>query len=367
VSLGSGDGRIRPSRADRREASVRRRRMYGIVALLVIAAGAVAATRFGGGAGGAAADSPSAAGSSPAASTPTDLLAFSVIGAPNALLATVGAGGAQPAAGLVLPPGMTVVVPGQGETMTEDVQALPGDSMRVGVSNAVGTWADHYAVMDLHDLGRAIDEAGGLSVNLPDAYPIGGTVIGPGKTHVNGSQVAALLSEDADDTDLRWASVLEGFLAAAPNLPQDAFTETDDAAAAASTLGAAAGAEVQVAPTEVVGGTAIVAKQPDLDDLVGNLFGTPPPIRALVQNGTGRPSVGEAVAHDLLPAGFRIVLSENASSFDHPTTTITANGQAHVDDANAAKRALGVGDVRVTQVPSGLADVTIVVGRDFEG
>jgi LytR cell envelope-related transcriptional attenuator/LytR_cpsA_psr family len=367
VSLGPGDGRVQPSRADRTGASIRRRRIYAIVVLLVIAASGVVAMQLDGGAGGAAANSPSASGASPAASTPTDLLAFSVTGAPKALLAVVGTGSEQPPAGLILPPGMTVVVPGQGETVTEDVQALPGDSMRVGVSNTVGTWADHFAVIDLRDFGRAIDDLGGLSVNLPDAYPVGGTVLGPGKTHMNGNQVVALLSEDADDVDLRWASVLEAYLGAAPQLPQDAFAETDNAAAAASILGGAAGAEVQVAPTEVVGGTAIVVKQPDLDDLVGRVFGTPEPIPALVQNGTGRPSVGEAVAHDLLPAGFRIVLSENASSFDHPSTTITANGEAHIDDANAAKRALGVGDVRVSQVPSGLADVTIVVGRDFEG
>jgi hypothetical protein len=126
-------------------------------------------------------------------------------------------------------------------------------------------------------------------------------------------------------------------------------------------------AEVQVAPTKVVGGTALVPSQPDFDDLVGRIFGTPVPVRALVQNGSGAPGIGEAVGRDLIPAGFRIVLSENASSFDHATTTITATGDAHLADANAARQALGVGDVQVTQVPSGLADVTIVAGRDFQG
>jgi hypothetical protein len=367
VSLGPGDGRIRPSRTERADASTRRRRIYGIVALLVIVAVGVALTRLGGGGDGAAAESPSAPVGSPGVSTnPTQLLAFSVTGAPSALLAVVGSGGSEPPAGLVLPPGMTVIVPGQGETPTEEVQALPGDSMRIAVSNELGTWADHFAVMDLRGFGRAIDRAGGLSVNLAAAYPIGGTVLGPGKSRMTGDQVVTFLSQQADDTDLRWASVLEAFLRAAPTLAQDDFTESDDASAAETILQGASGAEVQVAPTKVVGGTAIVAAQPDFDDLVGRLFGTPPPIRALVQNGTGRPSVGEAAARDLIPAGFRIVLSGNASSFDHPTTTITATGDNHVDDANAAKRALGVGEVRVTQVPSGLADVTIVVGRDFE-
>jgi hypothetical protein len=366
VSLTPGDGRIRPSRADRTEASLRRRRMYAIAAILGIAAIGLVATRLGD-SGGAAAASPSATGSAPAASGPSDLLAFSVTGAPNALLAVVGTGGGRSPAGLVLPPGMTVIVPGQGETVTEDVQALPGDSMRIGVSNAVGAWASHYAVMDLNGFGDTIDRVGGLTVNLPDAYTVGDTVLGPGKTHMSGDQVVTFLYEDAEDTDLRWAAVLEAFLKAAPAVPEGDLAETDDAAAAGRIMQGWSGGEVQVAPTKVVGGTAIVAAQPDLDDLMGNIFGTPKPVRALVQNGTGSPSVGEAVARDLLPAGFRIVLSGNASSFDHATTTITATGNAHLDDANKARGALGVGTVQVTQVPSGLADVTIVVGRDFTG
>src|SRR5204862_6434597 len=154
-------------------------------------------------------------------------------------------------------------------------------------------------------------------------------------------------------------SVVEPVMKAAPGCPQGALTETVDAAAAAAVLGAARGAEVQVAPTKVVGATAIVPAQPDFDDLVGRLFGAPPPVRAFVQNGSGSPGIGEAVARDLLPQGFRIVLSGNAESFNHDTTVITAIGADHLDDANRAKDALGVGVVRESQVASGLAGVTI--------
>ena len=368
MSSAPGDGPIQPSRTDRADASIRRRRMYALVAVVLIAGFAVAATQLGGD-DGAAADSPSApaTGASSAPPAADDLLALSVIGAPNALLAVVGTGPSATPGALVLPPGMTVVVPGQGETVTEDVKALPGDSMRIGVSNALGAWANHYAVMDLVALGRVVDRAGGISVNLPDAYPLGGTVLGPGETQMTGDQVVTFLHEQADDTDLRWAAVLEGLFQAAPAVGRDDLAETDDASAAAAILAGSAGTEVQVAPTEVVGGTAIVPKQPEFDDLVGRTFGTPVPVRTLVQNGSGQPGVGEAVGGDLIPAGFRIVLSENASSFDHATTTITATGDVHLDDANRARQALGVGDVQVTQVPSGLADVTIVVGRDFQG
>jgi len=367
VSLGPGDGRIQPSRADRTDASARRRRIYGLVALGVIVAIGLSLTQLGGDGGAAAPPSVAGSASSPAVSASADLLALSVTGAPKALLAVVGTSASGTPGALILPSGMTIVVPGQGETVTEDVQALPGESMQVGVSNAVGTWAGHYAVMDLAHLGRVVDRAGGISANLPDAYPLGGTVLGPGKTHMTGDQVVTFLHANTDDSDLRWAAVLDGLLGAAPSLTQDDFSATDDASATAATVQAASGAEVQVGPTHVVGGTALVASQPDFDELVGHIFGTPLPVRALVQNGSGAPGIGEAVGRDLIPAGFRVVLSENASSFDHATTTITATGDDHLNDANRAKQALGVGDVQVTQVPSGLADVTIVVGRDFEG
>jgi len=368
VSLEPRDGRVEPSRTDRTDASIRRRRIYAVVALAVIVAVGLALTQVGGDDGvAAAASSPPAGSVSAPAGTTADLLALSVTGAPKALLAVVGTSTSGTPGALVLPSGMTIVVPGQGETVTEDVQALPGASMQVGVSNAVGTWAHHYASMDLAQLGRAIDRAGGISANLPDAYPIGGTVLGPGATHMNGDQVVTFLHAKTDDTDLRWAAVLDGLLQASPDLTQGDFAETDDASASAATLKAASGAETQVPPTQVVGGTALVAKQPDFDELVGRVFGTPVPVRTLVQNGSGAPGIGEAVGRDLIPAGFRIVLSENASTFDHATTTITATGDGHLDDADRARQALGVGDVQVTQVPSGLADVAIVVGSDFQG
>jgi len=367
VSLGLGDGPVRPSRTTRADASLRRRRMYAIVAVLVVVAIVLAWARLHDGAT-SAGSSPTTSGSAgPQGRGPSKLLAFSVTGAPNALLAVVGIGGGQTPAGLVLPPGMTVIVPGQGETPTEQVQALPGDSMRISVSNAVGVWATHYAVMNLNGFGDTIDGIGGLTVNLPDIYTVGGSVLGPGRTHMSGNQVVTFLYAKAEDTALRWSSVLEAFLKAAPAIPQNDLTESDDAAGAAAVLGAASGAEVQVAPTKVVGATAIVPAQPDFDELVGRLFGTPIPVRAFVQNGSGSPGIGEAVARDLLPQGFRIVLTGNAESFNHDTTLITAIGAEHLDDANRARNALGVGAVRVSQVPSGLADVTIVVGRDFKG
>jgi hypothetical protein len=266
---------------------------------------------------------------------------------------------------LVLPPGTTVVAPGQGEATTEAVQALPGDSMRVAVSNAVGVWASRYGVTDLEGLATAVDRAGGLSVDLPDPVTVDGALVGPGETTMTGAQVAAYLAEAGDDTSLRWMIVLNALLAA-PVLEADDFLEADDPEGTVALLRDARGASADLAPTQVVAGTTAIVAQPELDELMGERFATPTPVPVLVQNGSGEPGVGEPVAARIIPEGYRVVLSQNAASFHYRVTEITATGQEHVDDAEAIREALGVGTVQVTQVPSGLADVVIVVGKDFE-
>jgi len=97
------------------------------------------------------------------------------------------------------------------------------------------------------------------------------------------------------------------------------------------------------------------------------LFGTTAPARAEVRNGNGSPGVGGQVAAQLIPAGFRIVLSDNADTFDYKTTEVIANGTDNETEAAAALDAIGVGKITVSQVPSGLADVSVTVGQDYHG
>jgi hypothetical protein len=87
----------------------------------------------------------------------------------------------------------------------------------------------------------------------------------------------------------------------------------------------------------------------------------------IVQNGVGAPGLGQEVAAILLPHGFRVVLSQNADVFGYEQTRVIANGDAAVADARRIRKALGVGRVRLSQVPSGIGDITIIVGEDFTG
>jgi hypothetical protein len=178
--------------------------------------------------------------------------------------------------------------------------------------------------------------------------------------------VISLLRARADDTAPRFADVLGAFLAARPALSPTDFASTDDPQTAAALL-ATGSASVEIMPSQVVGGSVLSTAQPDLDDLMTQLFGTTAPSRAEVRNGNGSPGVGASVGAQLIPAGFRIVLSDNADTFDYKTTEVVANGTDNEAEAAAALDAIGVGKITVSQVPSGLADVSVTVGQDYHG
>ena len=114
-----------------------------------------------------------------------------------------------------------------------------------------------------------------------------------------------------------------------------------------------------------MGGSVVVSQQPALDELMTATWGTKAPLPAIVQNGNGAPGVGESVARAIIPAGFRVALSQNAQTFDQTTTYVIANGDGYLPAARRARKALGVGQVQASQVPSGIGDITIVVGKDF--
>jgi LytR cell envelope-related transcriptional attenuator len=355
-------GRVRPERAERRARARRGRWIETAVALVLVVAGvAYASSQLGGDE-----STTTPTGSTPVGEGPATTLAFSVTGSPHVLLAVIGGGGTPAPAAMTLPSNVTIVIPGQGLATTEDLQPLPGPSLQVGMSNALGAWVPHYAVMDLDAFGAVVDRAGGLTVDLPDVYTVGSRVLGPGPTPMNGTQIRTLLFDPATDSDARWEAVLTAFLASGATVRPDDLAETDAADAAASVLRDAQGAEVTEAPVREVAGTTFIPDQPTFDQTVTELFGTAAPTNVVVQNGNGRPGVGEDVALLLIPAGFRVVISQNAGSFGHASTDIVATDEEHRDDAERAKQALGVGTVSVSGVPSGLADVSIVVGEDFE-
>ena len=346
----------------------RRRVVLATIIVLALIAGAAGAATFFLASRGDATDT--AARIEPPLPRSSSLAVLAVRGDP-ALAAVVGSGGDQPPAVVSLPSEMTFTVPGQGDGTIDEAIALEGSSFRVAVSNLLGVWVDHFAVMDRDGLAALVDRMGGIGVELQDAFETEAETLGPGEVRLTGEQVDEYLSVHGRATELRWQLVLQGLLAKRAVLLQNDLLQTDDAAAVAAVLDDAKGSAVQQVPVEDLGGDLqdplIKADPEELPGFVSSAFGEGlgETVPVIVVNGNGEPGVGESVAAKIVPAGFRVVLSQNADRFDHQTTAVIASGDEHVDAARRVQEALGVGEVQVTRVPSGLADVTIVVGKDY--
>jgi hypothetical protein len=110
-------------------------------------------------------------------------------------------------------------------------------------------------------------------------------------------------------------------------------------------------------------------RQADLDQLVGQLMPGLPPGRVRVQvlNGTGTIGAASRVAQRLVPAGARVVLSGNADSFAYAQTQIVFYDRSRQQAATRVRQALGTGRLVLSRQPLDVVDVTVVVGKDFNG
>lgn len=331
-----------------------------ILALVVLAGGIWAITRSDGDG-----SAPAAGGSASSTGKPgaPAFLTLSITGGVMPYLAVIGSG---PAAGAIpIPEDLTIVVPGQGETPVTEIAALPGPSVQVAMSNAVGVWNASWMVMNLDGFARMVDRSGGLAMDLPEPVVTTAGVLGPGEINLTGVQASALLRAKGADPAARWDLMLSALLADPPTLQRSDVVGASALPAAQATLDAAAGAEIVPMPVQDLGGAVLIPEQPALDELMTATWGTTAPTPAIVQNGNGAPGVGEAVARAIIPAGFRVTLSQNAQAFDQVTTEVISNGNQYLEAARRARKALGVGQVQASQVPSGIGDITIVVGKDF--
>ena len=335
-----------------------------IAAVVLVAAGIYGVSLLGDAAG-----DPSGGANDGAHSTKaSELLLLQVVGTRDPLLALIGTGRDEHGPKFFsLPFDLTLTVPGQGEVKAADVAGLGAETIRVAVSNTFGAWAEHVAVLDLDGLASVVDRGKGIRVAVPGFYVTDAGNLGPGSARLSGDQVVALLGVQGEGAEARWASVVQGLLQGRVRVGEEDLAETDGIAGVRRVLSGARGATIASFPTRSVAGSVTVPLQPDLDRQVARIFGVRSPVPVIVENGVGAPGLGQNVAAILLPLGFRVVLSQNADLFGYERTRVVANGHGAIADANRIKEALGVGRVGVSQVPSGIGDITIIVGEDFTG
>jgi hypothetical protein len=85
----------------------------------------------------------------------------------------------------------------------------------------------------------------------------------------------------------------------------------------------------------------------------------------LVENGAGKPRIAGSAAEQLIAGGFTVVDTKNASSFDYKKTLILLY-RGSAADAARVHDLLGVGELRRATDSQGLADMIVVIGKDYK-
>jgi hypothetical protein len=252
---------------------------------------------------------------------------------------------------LVLPGEIQVTIPGQGDETMREALELPPRQAATTVANALGVWVDHYAVIGPERFRAVVDRAGGIAV---------------GQEQQTGAEVLAALADAGEGRTAAFALALGGLLSADVAWEPTDLVESDSAAAVIEILDAAGGASVTAIPV-VEAATGIFQAEPEaVRESIVEAFGGPDRevVRVIVLNGSGVPGIGELVAERIVPGGFRIVVSENASSFDHEETLVVVGSADDVALGERVRDLLGTGSVNIS-VPSGIAPVTVLVGKDL--
>jgi hypothetical protein len=265
----------------------------------------------------------------------------------------VGSTGFGTSGALVVPPAALLVIPGQGESSVRDALELPSGQPATAVGNLLGVWIEDHATIEADRLAAIADEVGGVRIggDLVDGRGVAGMFEASSAGDVAGVQIVleALLS-----ADVAWSST--------------DLADVDRPRAVIGTLEAASGAEVVRLEAEEVASGVLRATPEQVSAALVEAFGGPAEesVPVIVLNGNGVPGIGEAAAERLLPGGFRVAVSQNASDFDHPETLIVVGSPDDVGLAERVRDLLGVGSVSVS-VGSGIAPVTVVIGKDFTG
>ncbi|MDZ4063235.1 MAG: LytR C-terminal domain-containing protein, partial [Coriobacteriia bacterium] len=108
----------------------------------------------------------------------------------------------------------------------------------------------------------------------------------------------------------------------------------------------------------------------EVSDLVEQWWGvsisdTDDATRVILYNGSGTPGVAGKAAQQLIRNGVRVVDTKNTDRFDYKKTqVIVQNGDGALGEE--IKRVLGVGVVTVQPADQKVADVIVIIGKDYK-
>ena len=391
-------------REEDRERQVRTRgrwRQSALVALVAVVVALAGGLALRSGDDPAADRAASSAGGGGAAGAEQDTLLVLTARGPQspATSAVLLAHGDDDAAAVLVPVSVLVDIPGVGPDRLARAHQFGGpDLVEASLENALLIEIDRTVSLPAVELGGVLAGDEGLQVALRErlvrraddgtaevAFEQGPTVLDPAAF----ADLWTFRGRGEDEVDVlpRRRQVLAAALDA-PAVRLDALAGDPDRPDVAALAGALArqaesarqgGSSFDVLPVRPFGvrdeeaGAVYRVAEEEADALVARrLAGSRPPgasdaVRVQVLNGVGSPGVASAVDRALGAGPYRIVRSDNATSFEEPTTQIVVyedSAEAR-EAARDVERRLGAGEILVSRQPQSVVDLTVVVGADF--
>ncbi|HAW60343.1 MAG TPA: hypothetical protein DCW86_02580 [Actinobacteria bacterium] len=110
-------------------------------------------------------------------------------------------------------------------------------------------------------------------------------------------------------------------------------------------------------------------KKDEVDHLVSLFWGVKrgedQQVRVVVLNGCGLPGVAGEVAQKLIEGNYKVIDTKNADNFNYAKTQILVYNEHHKSTAFKIKDLLGVGVILSKSFSQDLADIAVVVGKDY--
>ena len=298
----------------------------------------------------------------------------------NDLLAVADRDGRQGSI-LMVPVATQLDVPSQGTSVLQDIPALDGGKLLTNsVENEIGVRIGRTVLLDDAALTAALGPAAPIPVTLNDAVGFSdrSAKYRAGTQDLSAAQASELMSAPQSVNELDRlvvvAAVMDGWM---DRLRDPAVAKaTLQLQPGLAPLVAAANAPerrldtVPVASIATGGGEKFDIRGADLATIVRRAFphaqlgerGRRPRVEIL--NGTGALGVAQATATKVVPAGGRIVNSDNLPRFGLQQTQVVYYNDRWRAAAQRILDAMGCGSLRKAGQDVRIADVTILVGSD---
>lgn len=292
----------------------------------------------------------------------------------------------RPPFAVVVPPNTVVDLPGGGPATVGEATGS-SDLLIAAMQATLDYRVEHFVRSTQTDVLALVDRLGGITVQVQQAFLSGGETLGPGATRLYGVDVLAYLEAaseeallqapaeggeaiEAEESMSRWQDVLWGLFSATgdADLWEGSIGESD-VEEPEKLLARARRALVTELPTVPGDDGRLMPDVRAIDQMVLNSFpeDSVALVRVVVLNGNGQAGQGLEIGTILAPHGYRVVAAQNAASFRVKVTAVIASSEAFLSQAEEVRSLLGVGRVYVGPQPTGIADVTVVAGRDFKG